>query len=54
MQIEREKFNHKAYKISPTGSVKRDWIDLLKSDNAQRQTREARKLSQRMNYADNR
>ena len=38
-------FNYKAYKIKNNGSIKRDWVDLLKSKTAQKQVKEARKAS---------
>jgi hypothetical protein len=40
-----DNFNHKAYTITSTGSVQRDWGDLLKSDNAQKQVEFCKKLA---------
>ncbi len=41
-----KEFDPKKYTITSTGIIKREWKDLLKSENAQVQVREAVKLSQ--------
>lgn len=46
MTKSEKEFDPKKYTITSTGIVKREWKDLLKSENAQVQVREAKKLSQ--------
>jgi len=38
-------FDHTKWHFTSTGAVSRDWDDLLSSNNAQEQVKEARKLS---------